>query len=181
MNFNPFPIKISKRLFLRSICASDAETILYLQSNQKVNQFIKRPEHRQTKSTEDALSFIEKQHKNIENNVSIVWGITLKNKPQLIGTICLWNFSKNRDIAEVGYDLNPEYHNKGIMSEALNMIIDYGFKELKLHKIEAFTDFKNESSKRLLTKNGFQLNALRKDIDNTSNLIFEIKNVKASI
>ena len=176
MNFHPFPIQTSKRLFLRNIKASDAETIFFLRSDKTVNQFIKRPKHRQTKSIEDAFSFIEKQHKNIENNVSIVWGITLKNDPQLIGTICLWNFSESRDVAEVGYDLNPEFHNKGIMSEALNMIIDFGFKELKLHKIEAFTDCKNESSKRLLTKNGFHLNASRKDTDNASNLIFEIDN-----
>ena len=179
MNFKPFPIQTSKRLFLRNIEVSDAEAILYLRSDKTVNQFIKRPEHRQTKSIEDALNFIAKQLKNTENNVSIVWGITLKNEPQLIGTICLWNFSINRDIAEVGYDLNTDYHNKGIMSEALQKIIKFGFDELKLHKIEAFTDFKNESSKRLLIKNGFQLNATRKDSDNTSNVIFEI--IKKSI
>ncbi|WP_407557462.1 GNAT family N-acetyltransferase [Winogradskyella sp. 4-2091] len=114
------------------------------------------------------------QHNNLEHSISIVWGITLKDKSELIGTICLWNFSVDKKVAEVGYDLNPKFHNKGIMTEALNLVLDFGFNQLKLQKIEAFTDTKNENSKRLLTKNGFILNPSRKDVDNESNLIYEI-------
>ena len=62
------------------------------------------------------------------------------------------------------------------MNESLKMIIDFGFKELKLDKIEAFTHYKNESSKRLLEKNGFQFIENRKDLDNKSNIIFELEN-----
>jgi ribosomal-protein-alanine N-acetyltransferase len=42
----------------------------------------------------------------------------------------------------VGYNLSPEFQNKGVMSEALNYIIDFGFNELKLDSIEAFTHSK---------------------------------------
>ena len=176
MNFNPFPKLTSKRLNLRKIEESDTETILFLRSDETINKFIERPKHRQTKTKADALKFIKTQHINIRNNKLIAWGITIQNKPQIIGTICLWNFSENDTIAEVGYDLNPEFHNKGIMTEALNLIIDYGFKELKLNKIEAFTHFENESSKKLLTKNGFGFIEDRNDLDNTFNIIFEIEN-----
>lgn len=69
----------------------------------------------------------------------------------------MWNFSKNKKTAEVGYDLDPEFQSKGIMSESLKMIIDFGLKKLKLDKIEAFTHAENESSKKLLEKNGFRL------------------------
>ncbi|MUU79716.1 GNAT family N-acetyltransferase [Winogradskyella endarachnes] len=173
MNFNPFPVLTSEYLILRKVEESDNYTILHLRSDKIINQYIKRPEHRQTKSITDALNFIKTQHKNLENNVSIVWGITLKDQSELIGTICLWNFSENKKVAEVGYDLKTEFHNKGIMTEALNLVLNFGFKQLKLQKIEAFTHFKNESSKRLLTKNGFILNPIRKDLDNDFNLIYE--------
>jgi len=174
MKFTPFPNLASKRLALRKLEERDAETILFLRSNDIVNQFIKRPERRQTKTISDALIFIQTQEQNLKTNISIVWGITLINELQLIGTICLWNFTEKKDIAEVGYDLNPKFHNKGIMSEALNLVVSFGFNQLKLQKIEAFTDTNNENSKRLLTKNGFILNPSRKDVDNDSNLIYEI-------
>lgn len=93
----------------------------------------------------------------------------------MIGSICLWNFSNNLKTAEVGYSLYPEFQNKGIMSEALKSVIDYGFNELKLDKIEAFTHSKNEPSKKLLEKNGLQINHNRKDENNSFNTIFEIE------
>ena len=61
------------------------------------------------------------------------------------------------------------------MSEALKHILYFGFNTLNFKTIEAFTQTNNESSKRLLLKNGFTLNETRKDENNAKNLIFEIK------
>lgn len=74
----------------------------------------------------------------------------------------MWNFSKDNKKAEVGYDLNPLFQRKGIMSEALKSILGFGFNNLNLDKIDAFTHKKNESSKKLLEKNGFILLEKRK-------------------
>ena len=60
------------------------------------------------------------------------------------------------------------------MSEAIKTVVDFGFNQLKLDKIEAFTHNKNENSNKLLEKNGFNLNENRTDLDNASNNIFEI-------
>ena len=176
MKFKPFPEIKTERLFLRKIESSDCDVILFLRSDKSINKFIERPENRKTKNISDAISFINELDNNIERNKSISWGITLKDQPVIIGTICLWNFSQDKKIAEVGYDLDPKYQNKGIMSEAMKIIVDYGFKELKLDKIEAFTHAENVNSKKLLVKNGFYLNENRKDLDNISNIIFEIEN-----
>lgn len=88
----------------------------------------------------------------------------------------MWHFSEDRKVAEVGYDLHPGYQKKGIMSEALNRVMEFGFNELKLTKIEAFTHKDNESSKRLLTRNNFHLVYNRIDEGNLDNVIFEIEN-----
>src|SRR5690554_5784765 len=128
MNFIPFPEIKSERLLLRKIELSDSDVILFLRSDKTVTKFIERPENRKTKNLSDAIKFIHELNGYIETNKSITWGITLKNEPTIIGTICLWNFSQNDTIAEVGYDLSPKYHKKGIMNEALKLIIDYGFK-----------------------------------------------------
>jgi len=175
MKFKFFPEIKTERLFLRKIEEIDCEIILFLRSNETINKFIERPEHRKTKNIADAINFIEEINDAFENNKSISWGITLKNDSKIIGTICLWNFSQDRKTAEVGYDLNPKFQNKGIMSEALKMIIDFGFKELKFDKIEAFTHKENESSIKLLKKNRFHLVEERKDLDNELNIIFELE------
>lgn len=174
MKFKPFPEINTKRLLLRKIEVSDYNEILFLRSDKTVNKYIERPENRKTKNKDDALKFIKEITEAIEDSKTISWGVTLKNTDKIIGTICLWNFSENNKIAEVGYDLNPLFQKKGIMSEALNEIIYFGFVNLNLDKIEAFTHTNNENSKRLLKKNGFKFMSDRKDKDNLLNIIFEL-------
>lgn len=176
MNNKTFPEINTERLFLRKIEESDSEVILFLRSDETINKFIHRPENRKTKTIADAIKHIKKINLETENNTSFSWGITLKSDREIIGTICLWNFSDDCKTAEVGYDLNPTFQRKGIMSEALNSVMDFGFKELNLDTIEAYTHIQNESSKKLLEKNGFRFIEDRKDNDNLSNVIFEIKN-----
>lgn len=175
MTFNPFPKLETDRLLLRNIEESDHEIILFLRSDTMINKFIERPEHRKTKNKTDAIKFINEINENAKTNKSIAWGITLKNHPEIVGTICLWNFSEDRKIAEVGYDLNPSFQGKRIMSEAMKSVIDFGFTQLKLDIIEAFTHKENETSKRLLKKNGFKFMEDRTDEDNANNIIFEIE------
>lgn len=150
---------------------------MFLRSDPTVNKFIERPENRQTKNRADAEKFIKELHEGIENNKTISWGISLKGDHKIIGTICLWNFSENNKRAEVGYDLNPIFHRKGIMNEALKQIIDFGLVSLNLVEIEAFTHSENKNSIKLLTNNGFNVDENRKDEDNTNNQIFVIKKV----
>lgn len=176
MNFTPFPEIKTERLLLRKLQASDCEVILFLRTDKDVTKFIERPEHRKTKTLSQAIELIKEFESYIERNSSISWGITLKHEPSIIGTICLWNFTQNDKVAEVGYDLDPRYQNKGLMSEALKAIVAFGFHELKLEKIEAFTHAENLPSTQLLDTQGFIHNVGRKDLDNTSNIIFELGN-----
>lgn len=175
MKFNPFPEIITARLILRKIEESDNDIILFLRSDNTVTKFIERPENRKTRNKTDAIKFIKEINEAFKNNESVSWGITLKNNPTIVGTICLWNFSADKKIAEVGYDLNPAFQKKGIMDEALKSVVNFGFSKLNLSKIEAFTHKENESSLKLLKKNSFQFIENRKDEDDPNNIIFEIE------
>ena len=176
MNIDIFPILNTERLTLRKIEISDSDVILFLRTDKTINKFIDRPENRRTKNIAGAIKHIQKINSTTAKNKSISWGITLNNNPKIIGTICLWNFSKNNKTAEVGYDLNPLFQKKGIMRESLNSVVNFGFNELKLDKIEAFTHNENINSKKLLEKNGFALVLGKIDNDNLSNVVFEIIN-----
>ena len=68
----------------------------------------------------------------------------------------------------------PEFHGKGLMSEAINCVLNYGFNDLNLEKIEAFTNKNNSNSIKLLQKTKFILNENRRDEKYPENLIFEL-------
>ena len=67
----------------------------------------------------------------------------------------VWYLDHNR--AEIGYALtdNPE-KSKGLMTEAMNSILKYGFEEMKLHRIEAFIGPENIPSLKLVAKFNFK-------------------------
>ena len=175
MKFKPFPEITTTRFFLRKIKESDCKTILFLRSDETINKFIERPENRKTKNIPEAIKFIKQIDENIETSKSIAWGITLKDDPQIIGTICLWNFSEDQKTAEIGYDLSPKFHGNGVMDEAMKSVIEYGFNVLNLDKIEAYTHQKNESSKKLLERNRFTFVKDKIDENNLNNIIYELK------
>ena len=173
MTFTPFPELQTKRLLLRQLTEQDSPIVLHLRSDKTINTFIQRPPERQTKTLADATKHIKKLTTQIENNQSITWGITRRDQPDLIGTICLWNFSEDLKIAEVGYDLDTIHQAKGFMTEALQAVITFGFNSLKFNTIEAYTQHQNKNSVKLLKRNGFSLNDSKKDEGNPKNIVFE--------
>lgn len=162
----------TERLILKSIDENNVDDILKIRGNKITNQFVKRVP---PKTNYDALDFILTIKKRVENKETSYWGISLKNQTNLIGTICLYRFSEDRKEAEVGYELLPDYHRKGIMSEALQSVLNFGFNELNLSEILAFTNKFNENSKSLLLKLHFILEEGRIDDGFPENLIFKLK------
>lgn len=66
----------------------------------------------------------------------------------------LWFTDHNR--AEIGYVMtDPEFKGRGLMTEAMNSIIDYGFSKMHLNRIEAFVEPENLPSIKLLKKFDF--------------------------
>lgn len=61
--------------------------------------------------------------------------------------------------AEIGYWLAEEYWGKGIMNEAINQIVNYGFKELDIVRIFARIYGINKASQKVIQKSNFKLEA----------------------
>jgi len=152
INFNPFPLLTTDKLLLRHIDKSDVNEIFFLRSDEKVMKYIDRPP---AKTTDDAYKFIQIINDLEKNNEEVTWAITLKDDLKLIGTICYWNIKKEHYRAEIGFALHPDYWGKGIMQEALTEVLNYGFKVMNLHSIEANVNPDNAASIKLLEKNNF--------------------------
>lgn len=152
-NFTPFPVLKTERLTLRQLVMGDANEIFALRSDGNVNQYLDR---KPSKSIDDAKRFIQTIAENIQRNDSIYWAITFNGIDKLIGTICLFDFSDDNLKAEIGYELLPGFHRKGIMQEAASKVIDFGIQHIGLNSIEAYTHSENQTSTRLLEKFNFK-------------------------
>ncbi len=160
MNFTPFPDLITERLQLRRPVKNDMNDLYTLRCNAAIMRYIPRP---LALSPEDALVLIERMNNGIEQGSSINWAVTLKSRDQLIGVIGYVKINEENFRAEVGYILHPDFHGKGMMSEALGAVVDYGFKEMKLHTIEAVIHPDNRASCNIIQRNGFMKEAHFKD------------------
>ncbi|MBC7887338.1 MAG: GNAT family N-acetyltransferase [Ferruginibacter sp.] len=152
-DFSSFPEIKTVRLLLRQITKKDAPEILRLRSNEDVMRYIDKE---RAATIMDAEVFINRILKSLNTNEGITWAIALKEYPEtLIGTIGYWRLIKEHYRAEIGYMLNPNHWNKGIMKEALLKVIEVGFNDLKLHSIEAHINPGNAASASILTGAGF--------------------------
>jgi len=152
IKFHPVPPLTTTRLQLRGLKEEDFADVLHLRSDPVINRYILRTKVQDESAVREYFALIDAGHRKNEN---IVWAITDRESEELLGTICLWNFSEDRKTAELGYDMKVAYHGKGIMSEALQVVLTFGSKSLGLDAIEAFTHHENTASIRLLERNGF--------------------------
>jgi ribosomal-protein-alanine N-acetyltransferase len=153
----------TERLTLRKPRLEDANEIFALRSNAEVNRYIDR---KPAITIEDAIEFLRNIVRGVENGGSQYWAICLTESGELVGTICLFDYSPDRQVAEIGYELLPFYQHKGIMQEAISAVLHYGFRTLNLETITAFPSADNESSVRLLVKNNFVIEEDGVDRDN---------------
>ncbi len=153
MQSTPFPVLNTERLVLRSLEADDDEAIFRLRAEESVNTYLEDFRH---SSIEQTREFIGKIRAGAPESQWVYWAISPKGANDLIGTICLWNFSSDGATAEVGYMLHPDFQGKGFMREALEKVIEYGFRVVNLKKIEAYTHRDNQASTRLLEKFHFK-------------------------
>jgi|TARA_B110000881_G_scaffold176350_1_gene161240 ribosomal-protein-alanine N-acetyltransferase len=172
INFNKFPELITERLILRQPNSKDSKSMYLLRSNKKINELISR---KIPQSILETTRFIAELNKRFKNKKNIFWVIVSKEHNQIIGTIGYQNFNNNFSYAEIGYELHPDYHNKGYMNESFKAILNFGFCTMNLKIIEAFTHKDNEASKILLKKHQFVFQVKRNDEGFENNRIFKLK------
>ena len=169
-SFIDFPILKTERLILRKLTFNDVFAIFKLRSSKEINELISRET---PKNLKDAEKFIKVCHTEFEKENRIFWAMEFENT--LIGTIVYHNISLVNKYAEIGYELNPRYQQKGFMSEAMDKVLAFGINKIKLKTVEAFTHKNNKASITLLEKYHFVFQPKRKCSSVENNRIWKLK------
>lgn len=145
----------SKRLTLRTLRPSDAPDLYANVKDKEIVTWTMNIPHPYPK--DGALKFIRKARYDMRKRKAYVFGIVLKENSKVIGVIDIRAVDWNNRNGEIGYWLGKDYWGKGLMTEAVSVILKFGFEELKLHRVYAKVFADHLGSKRVLEKSGFKL------------------------
>ena len=158
--YKDFPILETERLILRQLTLDDSDDVYAIRKDFEVTKYNIGKAYTSITQAENLIKGIQEDY---DNQRAVRWGITFKDKNTVMGVTGFnyWNHIDNR--ASIGFDLARHYWRKGIMREAVSRMIQFGFQQMKLHRIEADASIYNEASIGLLKSLGFQQEGLQKD------------------
>ena len=124
-----------------------------LWGNDEVAKYISANSHF---TDEEIESRLEKELDNGKKYNVQYWPMFLSEIKEFVGCCGLRPYDLEKNIYEIGIHILPQYWGKGIGTEALNTIIEYAFRKLKVKDLFAGHSPKNDASKKMLTKVGFK-------------------------
>ncbi|MCR8658722.1 GNAT family N-acetyltransferase [Paenibacillus endoradicis] len=156
--FESFPSIQTKNLSLRKITSNDAKDFYHYYQDPNVYKY---SDWDGPSSLEESSILFNSWNKLYEEKKLIPWGISLHNDNSLIGTVLLMPVRGTFDDLPrfpltIGYDLQSGLWNQGIMTEALNAILEFSKENISLHRIQAEVIPGNIASIKLLIKLGFE-------------------------
>lgn len=146
-NFKPFPEIETKRLILRQLSHNNEQALFDYRSNKDNFLHVDMPVY---SSIDEAKEYVCKMNAGVNENKFIVWAICLQDSNEIVGTVSIWNLNLLTDTAELGYGIFTAFRRIGYMKEALIAVLDYGFNQMELKTIEAYTSCNNEASNEFL-------------------------------
>jgi ribosomal-protein-alanine N-acetyltransferase len=154
-----FPELETERLLLREIGADEADWYLAHFSRPEIVRGSGFPAPADLAGARDELEryvtglFTRRQ--------GIRWGLVPRGESERVGTAGLYRWvDEPVPRAELGYDLDPRWWGRGLMSEAVRAILDYAFGTLGLERVEAFVLADNARSCATLERVGFTRESL---------------------
>ncbi|HPE69698.1 MAG TPA: GNAT family N-acetyltransferase [Thermotogota bacterium] len=151
--FEKLDILTTPRLILRPMKESDAPDMFAYASNPEVTRYTLWETHR---SLEDAQVFLQGQEFSQKEGLVHNWAIVWKEQNRMIGTGgFIWWKIPHRS-AEIGYALSQDFWGRGIMSEAMQAVLHFGFTRMQLNRIQAHCLVDNLGSERVMQKIGMR-------------------------
>jgi ribosomal-protein-alanine N-acetyltransferase len=145
------------RMLLRPIISSDAQALLDIYADAEVGRY---NAWKPLESLEDARKKVQRFTDQFRRKERIRWGLVLKGTDRVIGDVAFVRLEARGYRGEIGFNLAKAHWRKGLMLEAVTAVIEYGFREMGLNRIEGYVLPENVASTALLKKLGFQCEGL---------------------
>lgn len=84
------------------------------------------------------------------------WRIVPRHLEHVTGLVGFIRWERDAAVAEIGFGLVQALWGRGYMTEACRAVLDYGFADMGLRRIEARCQITNAASARVLEKIGMQ-------------------------
>jgi len=152
--FAGMPTLHTKRLTIRKMSMRDADDLYEYSKDPEVARHVLWEAYR---SVSDARAYVRYSLRKYRMGEPASWCIELNEEHKVIGTIGFMWYQRDNNAAEIGYSLSRAYWNRGIMTEALEELIRFGFCEARLHRIEAQHEVSNPASGAVMRKCGMRL------------------------
>lgn len=138
--------------YIRGIQISDSDDYLALLQHPKIKPYI--PEQLLPQTIFDMIRMITILKDLYSSNTGAYWAICSPDH-KLIGAVGFENWNQLHRRLEIAFELHPDYQRQGIMTQALQTIIQFGFQEMNAIRIQAFTLTTNDPSIKLLQRLNF--------------------------
>ena len=150
----------TQRLILRRFALSDAEAMYQnWASDPEVTKFLTWPTHTSAEISSMVLSDWV-SHYAEENYYQ--WAIVPKSLGQPIGSIAVVRMDERVGKVEIGYCIGKNWWHQGIVSEALEAVIDFFFREVQVNRVEACHDTNNPNSGKVMAKCGMTFEGIQR-------------------
>lgn len=150
----------TERLVLRRFRSDDGE-VMYRNwtSDVEVTKYLTWPIHQSVEKSIELASMWEE--KSLQDTF-YQWCIEYKETSEAIGSISVVSVNEGIGEVSIGYCIGKAYWNKGIVTEAFNVIIQYLFHEVDVNRIQAIHDVANTASGQVMKKCGLQLEGIKR-------------------
>ena len=142
------------RLVLREFVIDDWPDVLAYQRDPRYLQFYPWADRTEAEVRDFVQMFVDQQAERLRRKFQLA--ITLPNSERVIGDCGIRRKSENDWEADIGYELAPECWGRGYATEAAMAIVDFGFRDLQLHRISSWYIADNAASARVLERVGLR-------------------------
>lgn len=157
--FSSIPPLSTDRLTLRRMKVSDWQDMYEYSKEECVTKYLLWEPHKSPEQTQDYLRYLQTRYRTGD---FYDWAVVDKKSGKMIGTCGFASLDFQNNSAEVGYVLNPDFWGQGIAAQAVRAVLEFGFMELNIHRIEAKYIIGNDSSRRVMEKCGMSFEGVRR-------------------
>jgi len=160
-DFDKFPVLACTRIDLCEFDAKYAEDVFAFRSDRVVQLYNSAPHQ----TRDETLQFIREELEAFRLQKKLMWAIRLLTSRRVIGSVSMAHWDRYHRRAEIGYDLAKDCWGQGFAQEAVSKVVEFGFEQMALNRIEIWTSVANVRSLRLAERLGFTMDgSLRRRI-----------------